>query len=652
MLPALSCEEKLALLALVLINQALDLTVTEEKQWRALLQQLIHVDRFYREIGGIIGYQVELLERLALTAAPLPTRTYHSPIFDDISTPDPAHIFSGLKALPFMAEIYPLGGAADRLHLVDVETGSELPAAKLSFAGRTLLEGLIRDVQAREWLYYRLFGKQLTTPIAMMTSWEKENHRHVLQICEAHRWFGRPRETFRCFAQPLVPTVDDRGQWHTVGPLKLLMKPGGHGALWKLARDEGVFAWLREKNRSSILVRQINNPIAGLDHGLLAFTGIGFSKEQSFGFASCPRRLRAAEGMNVIVEKEDGHIVLTNVEYCDFAAFGIEDLPLKEGEPFSRFSSNTNILYANLDAIERAVAKCPFPGLLVNLKRSVFLDEQGQKRDAKIARLESTMQNIADVFVEPKKGDAPLKPERTYVTYNHRHKTISVAKKACVPGQSHQETPELCFHELLLAHRELLDLCGVATPAERPPEEELLQGPAFVFLYHPALGPLYSIIQQKLRGGSIGEGAELLLEIAELDIENLSLQGSLCVRAERILGELDPEGLLQYSERVGRCRLHECSVVNRGVHWEKSRPYWEMRLHRIEALEIELRGHSEFDAKGVRFEGAEKFVVEDGERMVLRQENGVRRVWKERVGEKAMWKYEWGKDGVMVKSGG
>ena len=46
-----------------------------------------------------------------------------------------------------MGEIYPLGGAADRLGLVDPDTGECLPAAMLSYCGRTLLEGLIRDLQ-------------------------------------------------------------------------------------------------------------------------------------------------------------------------------------------------------------------------------------------------------------------------------------------------------------------------------------------------------------------------------------------------------------------------------------------------------------------------------------------------------------------------
>lgn len=52
-----------------------------------------------------------------------------------------------LQGLPYLGEIYPLGGAADRLGLVDPDTGECLPAAMLPYCGRTLLEGLIRDLQ-------------------------------------------------------------------------------------------------------------------------------------------------------------------------------------------------------------------------------------------------------------------------------------------------------------------------------------------------------------------------------------------------------------------------------------------------------------------------------------------------------------------------
>jgi hypothetical protein len=44
-----------------------------------------------------------------------------------------------------MAKIYPLGGAGDRLGLVDEKMGECLPVAMLPYCGRTL--GLIHDLQ-------------------------------------------------------------------------------------------------------------------------------------------------------------------------------------------------------------------------------------------------------------------------------------------------------------------------------------------------------------------------------------------------------------------------------------------------------------------------------------------------------------------------
>jgi hypothetical protein len=333
-----------------------------------------------------------------------------------------------------------------------------------------------------------------------------------------------------------------------------------------------------------VLVRQINNPIAGLDDGLLAFTGIGWKRNMVFGFSSCPRLLQAAEGVNVLVEKKgdkSSEVVLTKVEYCDFAKFGIEDKPLKEGEPYSRFSSNTNILFADLDAVSHAIDECPFPGLLINLKMG-------------IGRLESTMQNIADVFIEKKLPSESLEPTRTFVTYNKRHKTISTAKKAFQEGKSLQETPENCFYDLMQSHRELLERCGFSLP----PKTKVEMGPEFLFLYHPCLGPLYSIIEKKIRNGSLAPGSELIVETAQFQASNLHVDGSL-----QVIG--------------GNCVLENVTVKNRGVDWSQSKPFWKMDLQRFETAKIVVKGNGKFIARNVTLTGEQYFIVEDGEELVI-----------------------------------
>ena len=62
----------------------------------------------------------------------------------------------------------------------------------------------------------------------------------------------------RLFSQPMVPVVGaEDGRWLVPRPLAPCMKPGGHGAIWKLMLDQGIFQWFAARGREAALVRQI-----------------------------------------------------------------------------------------------------------------------------------------------------------------------------------------------------------------------------------------------------------------------------------------------------------------------------------------------------------------------------------------------------------
>ena len=487
LLAGLSPECSLVIKSLVAMGQE-HLLVQESMhgmdQCRALLNDLLPVESFYKDIGGIAGYHYTLLSLMCSETEEVgQDYLYHRPPGRDISHQSrevDAHILEGIRALEYMAELYPVGGAADRLHLIEPETGLLLPAARLHFCGKTLLEALIEDVQAREYLFYKLHGKQITLPVGMMTSHEKDNHRQILSICEQNGWFGRPKEAFHFFCQPAVPLVDKEGKWCQSPEGRLLMKPGGHGVIWKLAQESGIFDAWKKRGVKKILVRQINNPVAGCDYGLLAFAGIGWAENKAFGFASCPRQVEAAEGINVLLQKKQDALdeyCLTNVEYCDFKKWGIEDKPSQEGGDYSLFPSNTNILFADLNSIEAAINRCPIPGTIVNLKKIALLDNN------QAARLESTMQNIADCLIDHcdpaanEKGEQLQQALRTFLTYHVRRKTISTTKRA-FSGGSFLETPEGCFYDILQNARDLLiHFCQYDVPMLDSCERTLCHGP-------------------------------------------------------------------------------------------------------------------------------------------------------------------------------
>lgn len=643
----LSTRDKLVIKSILTIDQNHLLHSFDSIHVKNILEDLDPVESFYRPIGGIVGYHAMMLSLLSSHTLSRKQKTYVQPRGVNIAEEDSLtrkYILAGIRALPYVAEIYPIGGAADRLQLIDAATHSFLPAAKLKFCGRSLLEGLIRDVQAREYLYFKLFGKQLMTPIAMMTSEEKNNHFHILSICEQNKWFGRSKESFQFFQQPLVPALNSKGQWLQTQNCRILRKPGGHGMLWKTAMEHKVFNWLSLQGYTKVLIRQINNPIASVDYGLLAFCGIGCQENKQFGFASCLRLLEAAEGINVM-GIEGSKYYLTNIEYCDFKKHQIEDLPLERDSPYSHFFSNTNILFADIRSIEEVVEKCPIPGMLVNVKKTCFIGKKGYLEESEIARLESMMQNIAECFTAVQADEL-----RSFLSYNLRHKTISTVKKAYVASDSLLETPEGCFYDVLYNGYDLLkNRCQFSLPTFSSHEEYIAKGPSILFQYHPALGPLYTIIAQKIRRGQMTWGSELRLEIAELQLENIYIDGVLHIIAEQAMGHC-LEGRLLYSQHLGRCRLSNVRIKNQGIDRSSSNMYWRDQICYRQKCTIILKGNSYFIAENLELTQDVHIEVEDGFCMQAFQENGQVTFQKRPLNSfEGMWEYQLEEDTVVLQ---
>lgn len=604
-----------------------------QTQLTALVDALTEIEQCYDSIGGIVGYHLTVLKLIKERSQvqPLPKNIkYLHPIGFDITQDRPEvrrSIREGILSLPKMAEIYPVGGAGDRLDLRNSK-GEPLPAAELRFAGRSLLEALVRDLQAKEYLFYKLTGRQVTVPIAMMTSHEKNNHQHVLEICASHKWFGRPKQSYSFFTQPLVPMVTTEGNWVVQSALQLTLKPGGHGLIWKLAIDNGIIDNLIAHGHHYALIRQINNLVAGTDYGLYAFLGLGIQHHKKFGFASCPRIVNAAEGMNVLIEtrNSDYKYKISNIEYVDFEHYGLKDHPAEPGSSYSTFPANTNILFVDLRALKPVVKEHPIPGMLINTKNlTACLDKNGHACTVPAGRLESTMQNIAD-FIEDVLPASVKKPEElsTYITYNQRRKTISVTKKSYKNGDGVLETPEGCFYEMLQNSHELFSKhCKMELPAQESLEEYLQAGPSLMILYNPALGPFFSIISQKIRGGKLAKGSEIQIEATDVDLEALELSGSLLIIADNVLGSKNDKNEFQYNEATGKCRLHHVVIENKGIDRHATKSYWKNQLKRQEACKIILHGNAEFIAENVVLKGNFEINVPDGHLMTASMNDGV-----------------------------
>lgn len=555
------------------------------------------LERFYHSIGGVMGYHFEFVKRLEKASAPSKEEYFEPPGFD-FQNENPKDIRAGLEQLNQYAEIFPVGGAGDRLGLVCEKTGKPKPAACLLFLGKSLLEGLIRDLQGREYLYSKLTGNKITVPVVMMTSKEKDNSAEILRLCEENHWFGRLKTDFYFFEQPLVPVLTEEGHWTT------MLKPGGHGVLWKAAQDSGAFKWLISMGKTKAIVRQINNPLASLDHTFLSLLGIGATQRKIFGFVSCPRLLKTAEGVLVLAKNEKGFRI-SNIEYTQFNQEGIEDTPEKEGSPYSRFPSNTNILYVDLEEIQPLIESDPFPGLVINLKKEAVVD--GKK--VKVGRLESSMQNLSDAIISRKREEL-----KSFVAYSPREKTLSVTKSLPIPGHSLIETPEGAYLDLQRYYANVLSL----------PEER------YHIILHPAIGPLDSVIKQKIQKLSLSPGTEVELELAEISLEGLAVNGSFRVIAKNPLGH-------------SVCHIKNVTIENQGIESTNSTLLWKHRPVRLESLTITLGDGSEFFAENVTFRGNISISVPAGSRLTAYEIDG-KLLYREEKMTTPSWRWEYSYD--------
>lgn len=586
-----------------------------QEKLKQSVDQLVLINKFYEPIGGLKGYNKTVSSMLAKKNAPSNAVITSPPFLDARSKNEEIWNIckTGCLAQPKSFELYVVGGAGDRLNLIDKTTGVPLPAAKLKFIGKTLLQRLFQDLEAREYWYFKTTGKNVRVPVVLMTSTEKNNDSEIEKMCKQSNWFGRPQDSIVRMIQPQVPLVDKEGRWVVASPLEFAMKPGGHGVVWKLGFDMGIFQNLMQKGIEYSLVRQINNPFVGLDNASFAMLGFGVSNKKAFGIATCPQRPGFAEGM-IVLKKENDLACISNIEYTEFEALKKEKPELFKSESLA----NVNFLFANLSDIEQGIKIDPIPGMLVNAKTEVDAYVNGRPEKVIAARLESTMQNISDAFTSKVHEPVTLGQMKSFVELFGRDKIMSASKRAYVPEKIIQETPISCLYDWHKTNRSLLaEYAKASLPPEKSMEEFMKSGPEFFFDYHPALGPLWEVIAQKLRNITFKTGSELILNIAEVHIDGLDLDGSLVIDADWITGKPSSKGI-QYSPNVGRVYFKNVTIKNNCKASSDLEAILDGTLKRKGCCTIHLQNAAEVFAENITIPHAFTLDVPPGMKAIIK----------------------------------
>lgn len=528
-----------------------------------LINQFKKLDNIYYDNGGFFGYIIEFY-RCFNEKKEFDTENFSSCPFVEVTSLShseiSSNVFLGIKTLAETGFFILAGGKAERFF--DFQSNRSM--SSLEFFKKSLLERIIEDIEGLEALYERFFQKPITVPIViMLSSSVSMNESCFSRIKKSDRYLNG---FLKFFVQNDLPLITSEGFFLLDKNEELVMLPGGHGRLWHEAYKQGIFCYLKDLKIKHILIRQINNPLAGLDENLLLLLGTSHIKKKLFGVISCNKDLRYSEGSWVKLCKQNTYSHI-NIEYTQLSFFN-RDL-------ISRAPSNTNILYFNLEKNWNKLSQLPKFDHILNMKTII-----GKENCLLAGRLECLVQDFSKLLEDKEKDFSSV-----IILNFPREKVISSIKKPL--EKNYLETPEKAFFDYLHCARKLLESCHVFLPKKRSWDDFLNLGPEFIFDYHPSLGPIYSLIRQKICHGSFFENSIVELNIIDVFLENLCIKGHFIID----------------SEASGKCFMRNIEIKNKGSVFESSGEFWKGKLCTYEYLKISLGERARLYAEDLVLEG-------------------------------------------------
>lgn len=125
--------------------------------------------------------------------------------------------------------------------------------------------------------------------------------------------------------------------------------------------------------------------------------------------------------------------------------------------------------------------------------------------------------------------------------------------------------------------------------------------PPFFVVWHPALGPLWDVVRQKIQGGRVGVGSELQLEVAELRWHDVEVGG----REARGRGL---EMRAHWWDGSGGCSWRAAWWCRQEILWERQ---WALRMATRDCATDRSEDSRLLCAPGVS-EGDDEWRVEGG----------------------------------------
>ncbi|WP_372806873.1 UTP--glucose-1-phosphate uridylyltransferase [Pontiella sp.] len=357
-------------------------------------------------------------------------------------------------------------------------------------------------------------------PFVIMVS--QDTGPKTIESLEANHYFGLRKEQVFILQQELVPAIaDNDGALALNAKYELILKPHGHGDIHMLLHTSGVAAQLKDAGIEYLMFIQDTN---GPSFNTLP-AAVGVSVENGYDFNSLAIRRKPGEavgGLSKLVG--NGKEFTLNVEYNQLDPLLRATInpagDVADETGFSPFPGNCNTLLIKLDTYVRILEASR--GIIAEFVNPKYTDDT-KSAFKKPTRLETMMQDLPKLFGESEKVGVTIFDRMWSFSPNKNNVADAAAKIAAGGPADASATAENDFYA---AGRARLEVAGMQVETA---EEKRILGVPFTLGPKVILRPSFAMTlaegRAKVTGGAIRGEATLILDGADIALENVELAG-------------------------------------------------------------------------------------------------------------------------------
>ncbi len=359
-------------------------------------------------------------------------------------------------------------------------------------------------------------------PVPFIIMVSKDTGPKTIQSLEENNYFGLQKEQVHILQQELVPAISDNdGALALKEKYELILKPHGHGDIHMLLHTSGVAAKLAAEGIEYFMFIQDTN---GPSFNTLP-AAIGVSVENGYDFNSLAIVRRPGEAVGGLAKLVGDAAAFTlNVEYNQLdpllrATINPEgDVADESG--FSPFPGNCNTLVIKTESYVKILEASQ--GIIAEFVNPKYADES-KTSFKKPTRLETMMQDLPKLFGESEKVGVTIFDRFWSFSPNKNNVTDAAAKVASGGPADASATAENDFYA---AGRARLEEAGMKV--DEGAEIKILgvpftSGPKVIL--RPSFAMTLEEGASKISGGSISGEATLIIDGADVMLENVELSG-------------------------------------------------------------------------------------------------------------------------------